>query len=153
MMGIIFAIISGISMSLQGVFNTRVADKIGIWETNVIVQATGLILTLFISFFLGKGSYKELKEVNKFYLLGGVLGVIIIFTVMKSISSMGPTMGIGIILIAQIIAAAMIEAFGLFGNNKVNFGIKEFLGVAIMVLGIIVFKWKTWLRSKYYEFF
>lgn len=142
MIGILLAIISGISMSLQGVFNTRLGDKVGIWETNVIVQATGLILTLIISFFFGRGSYKDLKEVNKLYFLGGVLGVIIIFTVMKSISDMGPTMGIGIILIAQILAAALIEAFGLFGNDKVHFGIKEILGVAIMVAGIIVFKWK-----------
>ncbi|MBY6773846.1 DMT family transporter, partial [Clostridium botulinum] len=37
MMGIIYAIISGISMSLQGVFNTKLGEKIGIWETNVIV--------------------------------------------------------------------------------------------------------------------
>lgn len=142
MIGIILAIISGIAMSLQGVFNTRLGEKIGIWETNVIVQATGLILTLIISFFFGRGGYKDIKEVNKLYLLGGILGVIIIFTVMRSISDMGPTMGIAIILIAQIVAAALIEAFGLFGHDKGHFGIKEFLGVAIMVIGIIVFKWK-----------
>ena len=77
MFGIICAIISGISMSLQGVFNTRLGEKIGTWETNVIVQASGLILTLLISFFLRKGSYNEIKSVNKLYLLGGALGVVI----------------------------------------------------------------------------
>ncbi|MGG7179234.1 DMT family transporter [Clostridium paraputrificum] len=142
MMPIIFAIISGIAMSLQGVFNTRLGEKIGIWETNVLVQASGLILTLIIAFFLGKGSYRELRDVNKLYLLGGALGVIIIFTVMKSIGGMGATYGIGIILVAQLLAAALIDAFGLFDSQKVNFSIKEILGVAIMVIGIIVFKWK-----------
>ncbi|MBD7912591.1 MULTISPECIES: DMT family transporter [Clostridium] len=142
MFSIIFAIISGVSMSLQGVFNTRLGEKIGTWETNVIVQASGLILTLLISFFFGKGDYRHVKEVNKLYLLGGVLGVIIIFTVMKSIGGLGTTYGIGIILVAQLIAAALIDCFGLFGSEKLNFSLKEIIGVAIMLIGIIVFKWK-----------
>ena len=45
MLAIIYAIISGISMTLQGVFNTRLEEKVGTWETNVIVQGSALILT------------------------------------------------------------------------------------------------------------
>ncbi|MDS0527972.1 DMT family transporter [Clostridium sp. SHJSY1] len=142
MFSIICAIISGVSMSLQGVFNTRLGEKIGTWETNVIVQGSGLVLTILISFFLGKGSYRQLRDVNKLYLLGGFLGVIIIFTVMQSIGGLGATYGIGIILVAQLIAAALIDSFGLFGSEKINFSLKEILGVAIMLIGIIVFKWK-----------
>lgn len=142
MIGILLAIISGISMTLQGVFNTRLGDKIGIWETNVLVQGSALILTLIISFIYGNGNYRAIKEVNKLYLLGGALGVVIIFTVMKSIGSMGATYAIGIILIAQLLAAAIIDAFGLFGGVKIKFSLNEVLGVALMIIGIIVFKWK-----------
>lgn len=142
MLGIIYAIVSGISMSLQGVFNTRLGEKIGIWETNVLVQLIGLILTVAITLFAGKGNFKELTNANKLYLLGGVLGVIIIFTVMMSIGSLGTTYAIGIILISQITAAAIIDYFGLFGTEKINFTLKDLIGVAIMIIGIIVFKWK-----------
>lgn len=142
MLGIIYAIVSGISMSLQGVFNTRLGEKIGTWETNVLVQLIGLILTVIITAFAGKGNFKELNNANKLYLLGGVLGVVIIFTVMMSIGSLGTTYAIGVILISQIIAAAIIDYFGLFGTEKLNFTLKDFLGVAIMIIGIIVFKWK-----------
>lgn len=142
MMSIICAIISGISMSLQGVFNTRLGEKIGVWETNVFVQASGLVLTLIILMFFGKGNFKDIKNANKLYLLGGVLGVIIIFTVMKSIGAMGATYGIAIILVAQLLAAAAIDAFGLFGSERIPFNAKEFIGVGIMILGIIIFKWK-----------
>lgn len=142
MFAIICAIISGISMSLQGVFNTRLEEKIGTWETNAFVQATGLALTLIILFFFGKGNFKEIKDANKLYLLGGVLGVIIIFTVMKSIGAMGATCGIAIILVAQLTSAGIIDAFGLFGTDKIPFSMKEFIGIAIMIIGIIIFKWK-----------
>ncbi len=142
MLAIIYAIISGISMTLQGIFNTRLEEKVGTWETNVIVQGTALILTLVILMFFGNGNFKAVKEVNKLYLLGGILGVIIIFTVMKSIGSMGATVGIGIILIAQLASAGIIDAFGLFGTEKVSFGLREFIGVAIMIIGIVIFKWR-----------
>lgn len=142
MMAIICAIISGISMSLQGVFNTRLGEKIGVWETNVLVQASGLVLTLIILMFFGKGNFKNIKDANKLYLLGGIIGVIIIFTVMKSIGSMGATYGIAIILVAQLLSAAAIDAFGLFGSERIPFNAKEFIGVGIMILGILIFKWR-----------
>ncbi|MBE6053910.1 MAG: DMT family transporter [Clostridium sartagoforme] len=142
MLSIIYAIISGISMTLQGIFNTRLEEKIGTWETNVIVQGSALVLTLIILMFWGNGNFKAIKEVNKLYLLGGILGVIIIFTVIRSIGSMGATLGIGIILIAQLASAGIVDAFGLFGTERVSFGIREFLGIGIMIIGIIIFKWR-----------
>ena len=139
---IIFAIISGISMTIQGVFNTRLSDKIGLWETSVIVQGTAFIFALLLSFFLKDGSYRAIKDVNKLYLLGGIIGVLITFTVMKSIGSMGATVGIAIILVAQLLSAATIDAIGLFGSEKIAFNLREILGVIVMLFGIILFKWK-----------
>lgn len=142
MFGFIIAIISGIAMSVQGVFNTKLSDKIGTWETNTIVQGSALVLTLIILFFFGNGNFKEIKSANKLYLLGGALGVVITFTVILSIKSLGTTVGIGTILIAQLLAAALIDAFGLFGCEKVPFSFHEILGIVIMIAGIILFKWK-----------
>lgn len=141
MFGIICSIISGIAMSVQGVFNTRLGEKIGVWETTLLVQLIALIVTLIFFFFLKDGNYSNLADANKLYLLGGVLGVLITFTVMKSVSSMGPTLGIGIILVAQLLAAAIIDAFGLFGSEKIRFESNHFLGIAIMIIGIVIFKW------------
>ncbi|MBE6072757.1 MAG: DMT family transporter [Clostridium butyricum] len=142
MIGIITAIISGIAMSVQGVFNTRLGEKIGVWETTVIVQGIALVCALIISFFCGKGSYSEIRDTNKLYLLGGILGVIITFTVMKSVGSMGPTIGIGTILVAQLLSAALIDTFGLFDTEKINFTLNNFIGISLMIVGIVVFQWK-----------
>lgn len=141
-MGIIFSIIAGICMSIQGVFNTRLGDKIGIWETNVTVQATGFILTFLVLLVFGNGHLKNIRTCNKLYLLGGVLGVIIIFTVMKGIKDLGPTHSIATILVAQLATAALIDAFGLFNTEKIIFGINKYVGIAIMIVGIVIFKWK-----------
>ncbi|PRR79590.1 hypothetical protein CLLI_07460 [Clostridium liquoris] len=142
MLGIVFSIVAGIAMSLQGVFNTRLGERIGIWETNLVVQGTGLILTFIILLFAGDGNLKDIKEANKLYLLGGALGVIIVFTVMKGIAALGPTYSIATILVAQLTAAGLIDAFGLFGSKQIKFGITEIIGIAIMIIGIVVFKWR-----------
>ena len=129
-------------MSLQGVFNTRVSEKMGLWETNVFVQGTGFILTLIVVLIIGNGDFKAIKEVNKLYLLGGALGAVIIFTVMQGITHMGPTLCIATILVAQLLAAALIDAFGIFGTVQCKFTLSKYIGVAIMILGILIFQRK-----------
>lgn len=39
MLVVIYSLLAGIFITLQGVFNTRVSDKIGLWETTTIVHA------------------------------------------------------------------------------------------------------------------
>ena len=143
MFGIIFSIIAGVTMSLQGVFNTRLSEKIGLWETNLIVQGTAFLFTFIAYLFLRNQQISNLKSVNKLYLLGGFIGVIITYTVMKGIGELGPTFSIGIILISQLISAAIIDAFSLFDSAKVNFHWNNYLGIALMIIGIILFKFKN----------
>ena len=142
MIGVLLSILAGAAMSFQGVFNTKLSEKIGLWETNTFVQGSAFIITLIITWIFGKGNFKEITSSKKLYLLGGVLGVIIIFTVMMGIKDLGTTCAIGIILIAQLITAALIDAFGLFEMNKITFGANEVIGIILMIAGVIIFKWK-----------
>ncbi|MDZ5254829.1 DMT family transporter [Clostridium sp. LIBA-8841] len=143
MLGIILAIISGAAMSIQGVFNTRVSEKIGVWETNTIVQGSAFVLALLIMLMLRSGNFSELRAVNKVYLLGGAIGVVITYTVMAAVGSLGPTFGISIILISQLLTAGIIDAFALFDTEKIKFAAHNYLGIIIMIIGIIIFKWKS----------
>ena len=142
MSGIIFSIIAGAAMSVQGVMNTRLSDKIGLYESNAFVQGTAFLLSLIALWIMGKGSFKGIGEVNKLYLLGGVLGLIITVTVMLGIGKLSPTVAISIILISQLFVAALIDAFGLMDSEKIMFGWNKFVGMALMIGGVLMFKWK-----------
>lgn len=142
MSGIIFAIIAGSAMSIQGVMNTRLSEKIGLYESNAIVQGTAFVLSLLALWILGKGNFKEIGGINKFYLLGGVLGIIITITVMLSIGKLSPTVAISIILISQLTVAALIDAFGLMDSEKIAFCWNKYAGLILMIGGMILFKWK-----------
>lgn len=141
-LGIIFSAVAGSLMSIQGVFNTRSSEKIGLFETNLIVQGSAFILTLILFLLFGNGGLKKLTEVNKLYFLGGAIGVIITYSVMKGIGELSPTYAISIILVSQLITASLIDCCGLFETKQLQFHISKIIGVIIMVLGIIIFKWK-----------
>lgn len=143
MLGFIFSAIAGAAMSFQGVLNTRLGEKIGLYESNMFVQGSAFILSLVAVFFLGKGNLREIFSVPKYYLLGGILGLIITITVMLGIKDLSPTISISTILIAQLLVAAIIDAFGLLGTEKIIFGWSKYVGIALMIGGVILFKIKT----------
>lgn len=142
MWGFIFSAIAGAAMSVQGVMNTRLSDKIGLYESNAFVQGTAFLLSLIAVWILGKGSFREIVGVNKWYLLGGVLGLVITITVMLGIGKLSPTVAISTILIAQLFVAALIDAFGWMDSEQVAFGWNKFLGLAVMIGGVLLFKFK-----------
>lgn len=142
MIGFVFSVIAGAAMSIQGVFNTRLSEKIGLYESNLFVQGTAFLLSLVAALIMGKGGLKEIFSVEKYYLLGGVIGLVITITVMLSIKDLSPAVAISTILIAQLLVAALIEAFGLFGSEKAAFGWTKYVGIAMMIGGVVVFKLK-----------
>ncbi len=142
MLGIIFGVIAGALMSIQGVMNTRLGEKIGVYEANVIVAGAAFILSVVFLFILGKGDFKMVSQVNKFYLFGGVLGYLITITVMLAIGKSSPAVAVSSILIAQLLVASLIEAFGIMGSEKIPFLWNKYAGLALMIGGMILFKFK-----------
>ena len=143
MIGFIYSAIAGAAMSIQGVMNTRLSDKIGLYESNVFVQGTAFALSLIAMWILGRGNFRAIGEVNKGYLLGGALGIVITITVMLSMSRLTPATAVSAILIAQLFTAAVIDAFGLMGTEKEAFGWNKCVGLALMVGGMLLFKLKN----------
>ena len=142
MLGFLCALIAGAAMSVQGVMNTRLQDRVGLWEANAFVQGTAFVLSLIVMWIFGKGDWKALLSAPKWNLLGGALGLVITVTVMLSIKGLNPTVAISTILIAQLLVAAAIEYFGWMGQEKAAFAIKQWLGLALMLGGVVLFKWK-----------
>lgn len=142
MIGVIFSIIAGMAMSFQGVMNTRLSEKIGLFESNAYVQGTAFLLSIVAMFIMGEGKQNAIWQVDKLYLFGGVLGLVITVTVMLGIKDLSPTISISVILISQLLVAALIDAFGWLGAEKVQFGLGKYIGIAMMIGGVLLFKFK-----------
>ena len=145
--GIFYSILAGTIIATQNVFSTRISEKIGMWETTVVVHLVGLIFALILASLFGKGSYKSLVEVNKFYLLAGALGVMIIYGVTMGVSTLGASFAVSLMVIAQLSVATIIASFGLFGIDKIPFNLTKLAGIVIMIAGLIIFQ-SRWLNRK-----
>lgn len=143
MLGFLCALAAGAAMSVQGVMNTRLGDKVGVLETNAMVQGVGFVLAILIAWIFGKGNIRLLPEAPWYSWLGGVIAPIITVTVMLSIKGLSPTVAISTILLAQLTVAALIDAFGWLGSEKLAFGWQKYVGVALMVAGVLMMKWKS----------
>lgn len=143
MWGIIIALISGTLMSVQGVFNTEVTKNSSMWATNAWVQISAFVVCMIAWYFTGKESFSAVFTVpHKYMLLGGVIGAFITWTVIQSMSRLGPAPAVLIIVVSQVIVAYLIELFGLFGTEKTEFAWTRLLGMALAIVGIFIFQKK-----------
>ena len=142
MVGIIYSLLAGVLVSIQSVFNTRLSEKAGFWFTNTWVHGTGFLLSLIILLMVKDGGLSKLYTVNKLYWLGGAFGVMIVFSVMKGITALGPAYSVALLLITQLLVALLIDSLGLFGIDKVPLSANKLIGIGIMIAGVIVFKLK-----------
>ena len=140
-MGIVVALLSGALMSIQGVMNTEVTKQSSIWTAAGFVQLTAFFLCVVMWFFSGRQPLGALWQVEpKYMLLGGVLGALITYTVIRSMDSLGPAQAALLIVVFQIVVAYAIELTGILGVEKAAFEWKKLIGAGIAVIGIIIFK-------------
>ena len=89
-------------------------------------------------------SFLMLTKVHpRYLLLGGVIGAAITFTVIKSVSALGPAQSAMLIVASQVVVSYLIEVFGWFGTEKTGFQWIRLVGVILFVAGLVIFKWKS----------
>lgn len=143
MAGVLTALLSGALMSIQGVFNTEVTKQTSTWLAAGWVQISAFAVCLAAWCITGREPIGDLFRVKPWYLLlGGAIGAFITITVIWSMAGLGPAKAAMLIVISQLAAAWLIELFGLFGMEKTDFTVRKLLGMAVAVVGIVVFQWE-----------
>ena len=140
MWGFLIALLSGALMSVQGVFNTEVTKQTSIWVAAGWVQLSAFVTCVILWFFTGRGEVTGLFKIeNPYTLVGGVMGAMITYTVIKSMSSLGPARATLLIVVTQIVVAYAVEVFGMFGVEKTGFEWRKIIGALVAIAGIFIF--------------
>lgn len=140
MKGFIFAFLAGACITLQGVSNARISQDIGTWQAATITQLTGFVMSLIILLFVRDGIWQGFKQVKPLYLIGGAFAAIIIFSEVTAIQNIGVTFTISTLLIAQLCLTFIIDIKGWFGMNKRKMRLPQFIGIGLMIIGVIILK-------------
>ncbi|MDI3309893.1 MAG: DMT family transporter [Thermoanaerobacterium sp.] len=135
------AIIVGLALGVQSPMNSALG-KIALPKNSAVLNnLVGLIILVLIS--ISDGSIKHFGNLFKaptHLLLGGVLGSIIVLGAIILIPKLGAATFASIIVSAQMIAALLIDNFGLFGVEKTPIDWYKIIGVVLLIIGVRLIK-------------
>ncbi|MDD3839022.1 MAG: DMT family transporter [Clostridia bacterium] len=134
---ILLAVIVGVSVALQGSINAELGKYTNSKIAALFSFLVGTIILLGINLF--SNNIKTIGNVFKappYLVVGGILGVIIVFFTIKVMPVLGAGATLSIIVITQVITGIAIDHFGLFGVDKQPLTVVKAVGVALLFIGV-----------------
>jgi transporter family-2 protein len=127
---------SGAAMALQGTFNAALGKVVGIWQSTLVVHVIGLLTVVVVIMALGVNwQTGKLTEVPWYAYLGGIMNVIIIYAVVRTMPQIGVGNATTAIIVAQILTALLIDNSGAFGMKQCDLHMRDLLGVLLLAAG------------------
>ena len=117
--------------------NSVFGKIVGIWESILVVHLVGTVAVLAIMIVMGMNfsGFSKLAQVPWYVYLGGVLNVVIVFTVVSSMPKIGVGNATTAIIVTQILTATLIDCMGVMGMKKYEFHYIDLLGVLLLAIG------------------
>jgi bacterial/archaeal transporter family-2 protein len=147
-LGLLFAIIAGSLVALQNIFNSKVNERAGSWQTTTLVLGMGFLASMTMGLLFEGSQLFNLQNMKLWYWFSGLIGVGVVVCLVQGIKRLGPTYAIAIVLTSQLVFALMGDTFGWLGLSKVPFTLNQLIGVLVIVGGIVVFKFGGSLEGK-----
>ena len=126
-----------VTAALNAVLGTHLQSPVA---ASVILFGVGFMLTALVLAFVGLPPVIAFKGVP-WWSLAAALGVV--FYVL-SVTWSAPRIGVGnaifFVLLGQLIAAATIDHFGLFGALKTELTLRRVIGLLVMAIGVYLAK-------------
>ncbi|WP_209124127.1 DMT family transporter [Alkalihalobacillus sp. BA299] len=135
---IIFALLSGLLISIHGVVNSVGAKAIGLptmiaWFS--IIQAIPAIIFILLKR-PSMGISGSLVQGFKWYLFSGLIGITIVTIITLSISQIGALTAFVLVVLGQVIGAAIADHFGLFGVEVKPVSVMRIVSILIILAGV-----------------
>lgn len=140
MIGFSLAILAGILISLQSVFNAKVNENVGQWLTTTCVLGIGLISSILFYIITENSISIKVYTANYLFYVSGLFGIGLIICIMGAIKSLYPAYTVLISLITQLVVALCIDTFGLFGMESIPLQINKLVGIGLLIVGVGIFK-------------
>jgi len=68
------------------------------------------------------------------------VGVLIVFSISKSVSGIGASYGITIMLVSQILFTLCLNIFGFFGEETIKLSPMKGFGIVLLICGLLIFQ-------------
>ena len=131
------AVAAGLAGSVQVALMSRLGERIGVLQA--LAFSTLLTAVLAFVFLLvarrSAAGYARALHQPWWMLLGGVMGLLIVFTVTYAGPRIGVAATVGILIAGQLAAGAAIDRWGLFGSERIALHWPRVLGIGLLAIG------------------
>ncbi len=115
----------------------RLGDRIGVLEALGFSTAltAALAVVILLLFRQSLGGFGRAVHQPWWMLLGGVMGLLIVFTVTFAGPRIGVAATVGILIAGQLVMGAAIDRWGLFGSERIPLHWPRLIGLALLAAG------------------
>jgi transporter family-2 protein len=133
----VLAVAAGLAGSVQIAVMSRLGERIGVLEA----LGFATVLTAVLGFAMlivarrSVSGYTHALHQPWWVLSGGVLSLMIVFTITYAGPRIGVAATVGILIAGQLVMGAAIDRFGLFGSQHIGLHRPRLLGIALLAVG------------------
>jgi bacterial/archaeal transporter family-2 protein len=131
------AVAAGLAGSVQVALMSRLGERIGVLGalafSTTVTAAIALVILV-----VARGSaaaFAHAVHQPWWMLLGGVMGLLIVFTVTYAGPRIGVAATVGILIAGQLAMGAAIDRWGLFGSERIALHWPRLLGIGLLAAG------------------
>jgi bacterial/archaeal transporter family-2 protein len=131
------AVAAGLAGSVQVALMSRLGERVGVLEALGFSAALTGVLAVVILLVARQSLAGFSRAVHQpwWMLLGGVAGLLIVFTVTFAGPRIGVAATVGILIAGQLVMGAAIDRWGLFGSERIGLHWPRLLGIALLAVG------------------
>jgi transporter family-2 protein len=131
---LLIAVIAGIAVALQGQAMGAMNRSVGTPSTILATYGSGALIALLIWFF--RRSQTSTETIPWYSWTAGVLGLLIVGGIGYAAPRIGLTRTLIITVAAQLVAAMLLEHFGIWGATVRAIDAGKLAGVALTIVGV-----------------
>lgn len=134
------SVVAGLSGAAQVAINGAFGERIGVLEATAfnLFVSTLILGAIVLVVRSGFGGVVEGVRQPAWLWLGGVAGAIIVGTITFSGPRIGSLATIAILIGGQLFMGVVIDAFGLFGVERIPVTVTRVAGLALLALGALL---------------
>ena len=128
---------AGLAGSVQVAMMSRLGERIGVLEALAFSAAVTAALALVFLVLARRSLAGFERAVHQpwWMLMGGVMGVVIVFTITYAGPRIGVAATVGILIAGQLVMGAAIDRWGLFGSDRIALHWPRLLGIVLLAVG------------------
>ena len=132
-----YSIIIGMLISVMITFNGVLSSDLGNSQAIFFIHIIG-ITTILTFMFLKKIKWNSIKNVPKYLLMPGMIGVVMVTLNNLTVNNIGLSLTVACGVFGQMLFSSIVDHFGLFGNDVYKFNKNQVLGYSVIVIGIFL---------------